>query len=255
MGISFSCFRDIFDDENQYKEFWNIALRESSPIEFYKDCMEIINEGRITDDENKLLKIINIYLISTDKNFVLHYQNFWLSIFKIANKNQKEFELIFSLLLLCKSSFKDFFTCFDNLSNKVEQKIFTLKEINKNDGEIEMQNIEENRIEIVPTNKKKLFELLRYYFDLLTNSILPYLKETSKINVCEMKNDKGLYDQKCIDKYSEYYILNERNNLDLYEFFKRNYSYLNDDSIVREGIRKCFKKIDEEDLTFNITHL
>ena len=257
MGISFTCFRDILNDEEAYKQFWGITLiKEIKPDELFW----YIQEGSKNNISDTFFKSVlpNFLLNKTYEQNEMYF-DYWKKMYNKSEENETIYELFTSLLLLCKGNFQVFLDYFKKLVDIFPQKVkieVDEEEIYKDDEGKDCTRII-RKIVLVnePTNKQRLNQILHFHFNLLYNEVVPFLREAKIITSCDRSNDEDLYGKEIISKYCEKFLISSEKNLNMEKFFTRNHKILNNVDDIRKGLLESFKKVDEKDLTFSLTNL
>ncbi len=273
MGIIVDSCKDMINQDDKYLEFWSIKLRLESHanlLDFFKNYIN--NSQDISLIETQLLKL---YL--TNQNKFLDetlYLEFWRSLIKEIDEKSMKFEFIASLLLLCRTDKSEFIKSIEYLQTVVEQRIFeevkvevkveenNEKTINNNEEKNdENTKLVEEREEIIKrekekcTNKEKLFQLVKYYTELVYSKTTSVLYRGGEISCINSKiNNEKFEDNVCI-KFTESLLIAEKENLSFKDFFYYNYDQLNNLTLLKESLIKASIKLEEKDLAFNLTHL
>lgn len=286
MGISFAGCRDYISDQEEYNKFWDLNIKETYYPSSVLNCLEKIIQKTVNSKEviiqykyEDLKVLIDKFLITKDKDLIVSHREFWVNQFNEAAKIKKDFELIASIFILCKPDLKDFFTCYYNISQKLNQIAYRKIPKNQENGNQNLNNaptflqksgmlpssncckgeepevLYDIKIDTNISNKDKIKEFLTYYFNLISIKPLPIMKEYDILSNINFNNSSIIYNERTIKRQVDFFTLSEPENMDIFTFFKRHYYFLNNDARIREELRNNYKKDDDKDLTFNISHL
>lgn len=211
------CTKSTLNEEYAFNEFWgNITIRNKH----HKDIEEFISlrvkNGRITDKDFN--KVIEEFLLSIDKDKKKdsNYRAFWKEAWANSLVDGHNFELILSLIFLCKPNRDDFISAYESLSECMlsERKSYILK----------------------------VKSILKYYFNLLTNFCSTSLVQADLITEEDLKEINSIYEDKYIDITVSNLIKSNDDSFEEKLFFIKYYDILSNDERIRSEIVKTYRE-------------